>query len=110
MKKPSPITLINHIWSSYNLIHLNKQLQSMFTLVRDVTLPTCFYSCKQILFYYTNTKMNKLNCILPCTSKQLLAYLFLVNSFMSFCRKQKNPTLYFWRKVCFKDFCNWIIS
>lgn len=42
MKKHSPITLIIHSWNSHNLIHLNKQLQFMLSLIHDVILPTCF--------------------------------------------------------------------
>lgn len=42
VKKHFPITLIIHSWSSHNLIHLNKQLQFMLSLIYGVILPTCF--------------------------------------------------------------------
>lgn len=105
MKKHSPITLIIHSWSSYNLIHLNKQLQFMLSLVRDVMLPTCFIHANK--FCCTTLTQKWINWILPCTSKQLWVNLFLITFLHIFL--QKAPTLYFWTKAWFKGFCNWIV-
>lgn len=105
MKKHFPITLIIHSWSSHNLIHLTKQLQFMLPLVRDVILPTCFIHANK--FCSTTLTQKWINCILPGTSKQLWANLFLITFLHIFL--QKASTLYFWTQVWFKGFCNWIV-
>lgn len=105
MKKHFPITLIIHSWSSHNLIHLTKQLQFMLSLVRDVILPTCFIHANK--FCSTTLTQKWINCILPGTSKQLWANLFLITFLHIFL--QKASTLYFWTQVWFKGFCNWIV-
>lgn len=105
MKKHFPITLIIHSWSSHNLIHLTKQLQFMLSLVRDVILPTCFIHANK--FCSTTLTQKRINCILPGTSKQLWANLFLITFLHIFL--QKASTLYFWTQVWFKGFCNWIV-
>lgn len=104
-KKCSPITLIIHSWNSHNLIHLNKQLQFMLSLVHDVILPTCFIHANK--FCSTTLTQKRINWIPPCTSKQLWANLFLITFPHIFL--QKAPTLYFRTKVWFIGFCNWIV-
>lgn len=105
MKKCSPITLIIHSWSSHNLIHLNKQLQFMLSLICDVILPTCFIHANK--FCSTTLTQKWINWILPCTSKQLWANLFLITCLHLFL--QKAPTLYFRTKILFKWFCTWTV-